>query len=131
MKDERMFAGGHGIPRGARALTVALVTVAALASCRSILGMGDCTDDLITRVDPRERSVRVGAGYAATASAWSCGGTRRLADEWRYYAVDTTVVRVDSLSGQVTGRAAGSTEIRARGQTYGETLRPGRVTVMP
>ena len=111
-------------------VAAAAVLVTVLPAC-SIFGPRACTDELVTQVDPRTRTVQVGATYTATASAWTCGGKERLPDEWRYYAEDSTIARVDSITGRVTARAAGATAIRARGRTYGEALRPGQVTVTP
>jgi hypothetical protein len=92
---------------------------------------GGCADDLLSRVDPRSRTLRVGETYVAVASAWGCGGTKRLTDQWRYFAVDTAVVRVDSLTGRVTARASGATEVGARGKFYGDAPNRSRVTVTP
>jgi hypothetical protein len=105
-------------------------------SCALLLGacdpasiFGGCSDDLLTRVDPRARTLRVGEGYTAAASAWGCRGTKQLSDEWRYFAVDTTIARVDSLTGRVTARAVGTTDVGARGARYGDAPNRSRVTV--
>lgn len=102
-----------------------------VASCSSIAGLGGCSDDLTTRVEPSARAVRVGESYGVAASAWGCRGTKRLSDDWRYAVGDTAVARVDSVSGRVTARAARQTDVRARGRVYGEALNPARLTVVP
>jgi hypothetical protein len=111
-------------------LAVSLFTgVLLLAACDPASVFGGCSDDLLTRVDPRSRTLRVGESYAAAASAWGCRGTKRRSDEWRYFAVDTTVARVDSLTGRVTARAVGTTDVGARGARYGDAPNRSRVTV--
>jgi hypothetical protein len=102
------------------------------AACSPGSIFGGCSDDdLLTRVDPHSWTLRVGESYTAAASAWGCGGAKRLSDEWRYYAIDTTVVRVDSLTGRVTARAIGTTDVGARGARYGDAPNRSRVTVTP
>ena len=105
--------------------------VALLAACDPASIFGGCSDDLLTRVDPRNRTLRVGESYVAGASAWGCRGTKRLSDEWRYFVIDTTIARVDSLTGRVTGRAVGATDVGARGARYGDAPNRSRVTVTP
>ena len=91
--------------------------------------LGVCTDELLSRVDPRSRTLRVGESYVATASAWTCGGTKRLSDEWEFFVADTTIARVDSRTGRVTARSVGATEVGARGARYGDAANRSRVTV--
>ena len=107
------------------------VSVGLFAACDAASIFGGCSDDLLTRVDPRSRTLRVGESYMAGASAWGCRGTKRLSDEWRYFVVDTTVARVDSLTGRVTARAVGATDVGARGARYGNAPNRSRVTVTP
>jgi hypothetical protein len=101
-----------------------------LAACDATRLFG-CGDDLVARVDPRSRVLRVGQSYVAAASAWGCGGRKRLTDEWRYFVVDTTVARVDSVTGRVTARSPGTTGVGARGRVYGDAPNKSRVTVTP
>jgi hypothetical protein len=105
--------------------------VALLAACDPASIFGGCTDDLFTRVDPRSRTLRVGESYVAAASAWGCRGTKRLSDDWRYFVVDTTIARVDSLTGRVTAESVGATDVGARGARYGDAPNRSRVTVTP
>ena len=90
-----------------------------------------CPDDLYSRVEPDPQTVRVGESYVAVASAWGCGRTKRLTDDWRYFVVDTAIARVDSITGRVTGRAPGSTDVGARGAFYGDVDNRSRLTVTP
>jgi hypothetical protein len=105
------------------------VLVGGLVACNSAPIFGGCTDDLRTRVDPPSRSLTVGESYVGVASAWGCSGSKRLSDKWRYFVVDTTVARVDSVTGRVTARAPGVTDVGARGAVYGDALNRSRVTV--
>ena len=102
-----------------------------LAACDPAAIFGGCSDDLLTRVEPRTRTLRVGESYTAAASAWGCGGTKLLSDNWRYFAVDTTIARVDSLTGRVTARAVGTTDVGARGTRYGGSPNRSQITVTP
>ena len=107
------------------------VLAAVFVACDLAPVFGGCSDDLYTRVDPPTRDLRVGETYVAVASAWGCGQTKRLTDEWRYFAVDTAVARVDSLTGRVTALAAGTTDIGARGRRYHDAATRSRVSVTP
>jgi hypothetical protein len=103
--------------------------VLVLAACDPTAIFGGCDDDLLTRVDPRNRMLRVGDSYVAAASAWGCGGTKRLSDDWQYFVVDTTIAVVDSRTGRVTARAVGTTDVGARGTRYGDAPNRSRLTV--
>ena len=105
--------------------------VSLIAACDMVGILGGCTDDLLSRVDPRNRTLRVGESYVATASAWGCGGTKRLADEWEFFVADTTIARVDSRTGRVTARSVGATDVGARGAYYGDAPNRSHVTVTP
>lgn len=107
------------------------VIIAGVAACDLAPVFGGCSDDLYTRVDPPSRDLRIGESYVAEASAWGCGQTKQLTDEWRYFAVDTAVAGVDSLTGRVTARAAGTTDVGARGRRYHDAATRSRVTVTP
>ena len=106
-------------------------TILLVAACDQASIFGGCTDDLLTRVDPRSRTLRVGESYVAAASAWGCGGTKRLSDVWQYFAADTTIAQVDVLTGRVTARAIGTTDVGARGARDGDAPNRSRVTVTP
>ena len=111
-------------------LSLAVVAcVSLLAGCDPASIFGGCSDDLLTRVEPSSRTLHVGETFTAAASAWGCGGTKVLSDEWRYFVVDTTIARVDSLTGRVTARAVGTTAVGARGTRYGDAPNRSRVTV--
>lgn len=73
-----------------------------------------CPADIQTTVSINKASLRVGETAAATTSALICGGTKTAVYEWRYRVEDTTVARVDSISGLITARAVGSTRLFTR-----------------
>ena len=105
--------------------------ISLLASGETVGILGGCTDDLLSRVDPRNRTLRVGESYVASASAWSCGGTKRLSDEWEFFVADTAIARVDARTGRVTARSVGATDVGARGARYGDAPVRSHVTVTP
>src|SRR5688572_4225135 len=132
---QRATTHASRLERGPRAMIRCFLRVALfsglvlLGACDPASLLRGCSDDLVMRVDPRSRTLSVGESYTAAASAWGCGGTRRLSDEWRYFAVDTTVARVDSVTGRVTARGVGTTDVGARGTRYGDSPSRSRVTV--
>lgn len=100
-----------------------------LAACDPAALFSNCSDDLLTTVTPRTRTLRVGESYTVTASAQGCRGRTQLSDQWRYFAADSTIVHVDSLTGRVSARTAGATDVGARGALYGDVPNRSRVTV--
>ena len=99
-----------------------LSVLAVAALCAGLSGCNTptvCPSDLRLHVSPAERTIAVGESFTATAEALGCGGTRRLSEAWVWRVADTAVVRVDSLSGRITGRAPGSAFVEAHGRTYG------------
>lgn len=107
-------------------LSIGSLALGALTGCHA-LGM-DCTDDLQFRVTPTARTVAIGESFTPSAEFRGCRGSKHLEDTIRWSATDTTFVRVDSVSGQITGRAKGTTQVQARGAKYGQ-MPPITVTV--
>lgn len=106
------------------------ITTAAFAACSSSPVSTVCPSDLRFEVTPSTRTVRIGEQFTAQVTAFGCAGTERLSDTWIWSAVDTTVVRVDSLSGTIGGRAVGSTLVFPTGRRYGRG-QAVQVTVTP
>jgi hypothetical protein len=92
---------------------LAFIVLAASTACHELLGLGHCTDELGMRPDPAERTIRPGESFVAGLELSSCGGRKRWRPVVIWRAEDTLVVTVDSLSGRVTGRAAGQTYLVA------------------
>jgi len=93
------------------------VLLAAASGCREFTAA--CPDDLRFRTTPSTRTLRVGEAFTASAEAFGCAGTRRLDEVWTWRAADAAVVRVDSLTGRITGVAAGRTLVTPVGRRYG------------
>lgn len=86
------------------------------------IASGACSDDEVTvctielRVSfPSARTtLRVGDTTTIRAQATTCG-TKVVPMSWKYSVGDTTIARIDSLSGLLTARASGATSVRASG----------------
>lgn len=107
-------------------LSVAAILFGLVTGCSLIAPCG--TDDLSFRVVPTSQAVTIGESFTPSAEFRGCRGRKHLDDALTWSATDTTVVRVDSVSGRVTGRAAGVTQVLARGDKYGP-MPPISVTV--
>lgn len=86
-----------------------LLALLGSVACHALFGLGECTDELGMHPDPAERTIRPGESFVARLELSTCGGSKRWRPTVIWRAADTTVVIVDSLSGRVTGRAAGQT----------------------
>lgn len=78
-----------------------------------------CKTVLRWRLDPAQRTLVVGESFTPTMQFLGCGGTEPLNDVIVWHATDTTIVRVDSLSGRTTGRRVGATDVFPTGRLYG------------
>ena len=88
-----------------------------------------CPSDIRTTVSISKASLRVGETATATTTALICGGTQSAVYEWRYRVEDTTVARVDSISGLITARTIGSTRLFARRATTPDFSTEGIATI--
>jgi hypothetical protein len=70
---------------------------------------GDCAGVGLTRVSPTEQTIHVGESFLATyEEGGSCNKIfTPLANGVTWSSAETTIVAVDSLSGQVTGKQIG------------------------
>jgi hypothetical protein len=104
---------------------------AALVSGCSVVAPGvfACTDDLTYRMSPTAQTIAVGESFTPQAEFRGCGGSKPLDDEFSWSSSDTLIVRVEALTGRVTGRAAGSAIVEARGSRYGRLPLGVSVTV--
>jgi uncharacterized protein YjdB len=98
-----------------RAFSVALLL--SLTGCSLVSPCG--TDELSFRVTPTSQAVSVGESFTPVAEFRGCGGKRHLDDTITWSAADTNIVQVNAVTGRVTGRALGVTEVQARGVIYG------------
>ena len=91
----------------------------------SFLAIGSCgllpcgADDLDIRFVPSEVTLVVGQTQTSRLELGACHFNRTVSDRITWTSDEPAVASVDSLSGQITGRSAGSTTVRARGDTYG------------
>ena len=72
----------------------------------------DCLG-ITLQLEPAEASLAVGESFTARAYERSCDGGRLGEREARWSATDTSVVRVDSVSGRVTAVGVGIAEVIA------------------
>jgi len=70
---------------------------------------GDCAGVGLTRVTPTEQTIHVGESFVATyEEGGSCNKIfTPVANGVTWSSAETTIVAVDSLSGQVTGKQIG------------------------
>lgn len=106
--------------------SVGAILLGLVTGCSLVAPCG--TDDLSFRVVPTSQAVTIGESFTPSAEFRGCRGRKLLDDTITWSATDTTVVRIDSVSGRVTGRAAGVTEVHPRGAKYGP-MPPISVTV--
>ena len=99
------------------AITLKLFPLLFLGAC-SIVGP-DCTDELRISIAPTARTIAVAESFTPSVRLASCGGRERLSDTFRWRASDTLVVRVDSVTGRITGRSPGVVRVEVSGQRYG------------
>jgi hypothetical protein len=107
-----------------RITALLLIGASALASAACLHPTG-CDAVLVRSYHPVDTTIRVGQGFRPDVNLSTCGGTKPLTDALRYSADDTTILRVDSLSGTMTGRAAGRTIATVIGLRYGTVARIG------
>jgi hypothetical protein len=100
-----------------------------LSGCGS-LPLIACTSELGVELRPRERAIRVGESFQATATGISCGGRQRWRIEMEWSAVDTTIVAVERASGRITGLRPGTTAVAAIEPPYGSPWGSIRVQVL-
>ncbi len=77
-----------------------------------------CTLELQVKLTPTADTLAVGASFSPAIELLSCGGQVQLSDTIRWSAGDTSLIRVDSVSGLTTGLRAGQTSVVPRGTLY-------------
>ena len=94
---------------------LALAALAVVTMCSSCtLLTTDCASDLRITPEPADTSLVVGQRFTADVHLYECHGQKELNAVLRWSAEDSTVVRVDSISGVVTARAPGRSTIFAQ-----------------
>jgi hypothetical protein len=79
----------------------------------------DCTAELVPIFTPPAQTLAVGESFTPSLKASTCGGYVIITDTFHWSAGDSTIVRVDSLSGVTTGIRPGQTYLRANGVRVG------------
>jgi hypothetical protein len=98
---------------------VGSVVVDAEAIADSVEVTVACTLELqIKLTPPAPWTLSVGASITPAIELLSCGGQLQLTDTIRWVAGDSTVIRVDSVSGRTTGLRAGQTALLPHGARY-------------
>ena len=70
-----------------------------------------CTQELNFTMVPTAASIAVGQSVTTSMVLTSCGGREHLVDTYRWHSSAPAVASVDSLTGWVTGVAAGQATI--------------------
>ena len=99
---------------------VGLASLLASTSCSLVSPCG--SDDLSYRVTPSDRAIVVGERFTPQAEFLGCRGREVLRDAITWRARDTTIVRVDTNSGEVRGVATGTTFVEWKGARYGNGI---------
>jgi hypothetical protein len=79
----------------------------------------DCTMELVPVYTPPAQTLAVGESFTPSLRATGCDGHLSYVDIYRWRASDTTIIRVDSLSGMTTGLRPGLALLLATGTRFG------------
>ena len=89
-----------------------------------------CDADLMLRVDPISKTLRLGEAFTPDAVALGCSGGKKLSQSWSWATTDATVLRVDATTGRTTAAALGAATLNATGSPYQGEVQVA-VTVIP
>jgi hypothetical protein len=78
-----------------------------------------CTTELQIVARPAADTLAVGESFTPSISLWTCLGQIQVQDTFRWSALDTALIKVDSITGQTTGLKPGSTGVLVRGLKNG------------
>ena len=87
-----------------------------------------CTSELRIAYSPFDTAITIGGQFTQRVSLSSCGGREHLTDVISWSSADSTIARINSVTGLVTGVEPGSTLLSPVGQLY-HGLGSVRVTV--
>lgn len=88
--------------------------VVALAGC----DVG-CDTDLRAIVTPQQQVMHLADWFTPTIRLLGCGGTKELSDEFTWTGSDSSVLRVDPVTGRTLGISLGSAMVTVTGKRYG------------
>ena len=107
----------------ARAMGSAWIVASLVTGARTLADSVEvrvvCTMELRINLTPTERTLIIGESFTPSIKLSTCGGRLQVEDTFRWRANDTTVVRVDSVSGMTTGKRAGTTFVLVKGTRHG------------
>jgi hypothetical protein len=78
-----------------------------------------CTAELVPIFTPPAQTLAVGDSFTPSLKGSTCGGYVIITDTFHWSAGDSTIIRVDSLSGTTTGLRPGQTYLHANGVRLG------------
>jgi hypothetical protein len=103
-----------------RILKALLILPGMAAACSNPFFSDHCADALTVRAIPTDTTLSVGQRFTAALYLSGCrDGSEQLHDTFSWGAEDTTVVRVDPISGVVTAVGSGQTRLVVHGARYG------------
>jgi len=91
----------------------------------------NCTAELVPIVTPQAQTLAVGQSFTPSVKLLTCGGHVTETDTYHWSASDSTIVRVDSLSGTTTGLRPGQANVFVRSASNGSLYGFVSVTVTP
>src|ERR1035437_905276 len=90
-----------------------------------------CTAELPPVLTPQTQTLAVGESFTPSVTLLTCGGHITRTDTYHWTASDSTIVRVDSLSGTTTGLRPGQAGVFVRSASTGSLYGVVSVTVTP
>jgi len=113
-----------------RSLSLRSIAIATLSAVFTLAGSAclhptGCDADLRISYSPVDTTLRIGQSFRPNVRLTTCGGTEQVTEALRYAADDTTIVRVDSLSGTMTARGVGHTNASVTSANNGTVARIG------
>jgi hypothetical protein len=90
-----------------------------------------CTLELTPVVTPQTQTLAIGQSFTPSVKLLTCGGRITRTDTYHWTASDSTIIRVDSLSGTTTGVRPGQAGVFVRSATNGGLYGVVSVTVTP
>ena len=89
-----------------------------MASCGLLEGDA-CTSELLISVDPTSANIETGEAFTPRVDLSTCSGREAVSDQITWSVASEEVLEVDRITGRAVGRAPGTTELYATGDTHG------------
>jgi uncharacterized protein YjdB len=91
----------------------------------------DCTMELVAVYTPSTKTLIVGESFTPSLVLFGCGGHLTYSDTFQWSASDSTIVRVDAMTGTTTGLRSGAARIFAHGTRFGSVGSMGITVTAP